>query len=97
MEDSIFKSHDIIWLHELAARTGISKEYLDKLVRAGDLIAIDMSATGSKRRKIAIRRDAWYEFLKQRTTTAIVRPRRPPPRRIKPKVPDYLGRGKRPA
>jgi hypothetical protein len=93
---SIFDNRELVWLHELARATGFSKDHFRKLVDSGDLIAVDMSATEAKRRKLAIHRDAWIAFERARTTSTVRPPRFHSKRACRPKATnDFLAKGKR--
>ena len=96
-EISIFADREICWLHELATANGISRDFLTKLVKAGDLEAIDMAPSGTKRRKLAVHRDSWNDFIERRKTVGTANANRPTTRRRrkqrKPK--DFLSLGKR--
>ena len=92
---SIFDDREIVWLFELAAATGMSRDLFDKLIATGDLIAIDMSASNAKRRKMAVHRDSWNAFLRERTTSNVHSKQSKSKQRKQQQVTDYLKKGKR--
>ena len=99
MNLSIYQDRDICWLHELAVATGFSRDFLSELVAAGDLEAIDMSHSHSKRRKLAVHRDSWAAFVERRSTSREKHGKTTLCRRSKKKKQpkDFLSRGKRKA
>ena len=97
MEPNIFENRELCWLYELALANGMSRDFLTKLVDAGDLKAVDMACSGAKRRKLAVHRDSWNAFIEKRTTVGARDANKKPSRRRSKvgKAKDLLARGKR--